>query len=413
MQPSPKLEYRYVRRRWHVLFAVVDAIGAWCANLWARVAGRSPEGSIPREAARVLVVQLDHLGDAVMTTSILPALRRQFPQAQIDVLAAPWNGDVFAGRTEIHRIYLSRHNRFRRGGAWLWPFSLVYWACHLRRRRYDVAIDVRGDFTIGLLMRLSGARRRVGWPCAGGGFLLTDRVDYVAGRHEVESRHAVLRALGVEVRHPAAPTFAPTTDADRFITHMLGDFRRGVRPLLVFHIGAGTAAKTWPAEHWRELIGRSIVELDARILLVGGGSEVDTARAITHDQFWPGVMDWTGRLTLDHLAALARRASLFVGADSGPAHLAAAAGAEVLVLFSGAADPRQWRPWGDRVRVLKHDVPCAPCFLRNCRFAAHPCLTELLPTAVVEAMRDLIDAPQIVPMPKYLAGRVERPGEAT
>src|SRR5205814_6167405 len=79
-------------------------------------------------------------------------------------------------------------------------------------------------------------------------------------------------------------------------------------------------------------------------------------------------------LLLPHFPYTTLFRSVFVGADSGPAHLAAAAGANVLVLFSGTNDPRQWRPWGDRVRVLQHSVSCAPCNLRRCPLADHPCL---------------------------------------
>jgi heptosyltransferase-2 len=296
---------------------------------------------------------------------------------------------------------------------WLWPCSLVAWAWKLRSQRYDIAIDVRGDFTVAALMAAIGAKRRVGWPCAGGEFLLTDAVDYVVGRHEVESRHAILKTLGDAVRGIAAPSFAPSTEAERFIAHMLGDFRRGPRPLLVFHVGAGTAAKTWPAAQWRELIGRSIVELDARIILVGGAGDMETARSITHDQFWPGLMDWTARLTLEQLAALARRARVFVGADSGPAHLAAAAGAEVVALFSGSTEPARWRPWGESVRVLQHRTPCTPCFAKQCRFSDHPCMTELSPVTVLETLRKIVgEESPIIPMPKFLSSRARRPGGA-
>ena len=115
------------------------------------------------EVRRVLLVQFDHLGDAVMTTALLPGLRRLYCGAEIDVLASPWNAEVFASRREINRILISRWNRFQRGYTWLWPASLVYWAFVLRRRRYDVAIDVRGEFTIALLAALAGVPRRVGW----------------------------------------------------------------------------------------------------------------------------------------------------------------------------------------------------------------------------------------------------------
>src|SRR5205085_372593 len=103
--------------------------------------------------------------------------------------------------------------------------------------------DVRGEFTIALLMALAGVPRRVGWTCAGGGFLLTDSAPFEPERHEVDSRRALLTTLGATLPQTTAPSFSPTDEADRFVSHMLGDFRRGSRPLVIFHVGAGTPAK--------------------------------------------------------------------------------------------------------------------------------------------------------------------------
>lgn len=384
--------YRFVRARWRRLFAVVDALGALWLRLWRSVFGTPKIKMLAAETVeRVLLIQLDHLGDAVMTTAMFASLRRRFPRAVIDVLAAPWNYEVFAASKEIGRIHVCRWNRFRRGFRFGWPLGFFAWLTTLRARRYDAAIDVRGDFPNAVLMRLCGIPRRFGWACAGGGFLLTDSAEHVQGRAEVDSRRALLTTLGAEVRPHEGPTFTPSADAVRFVSHMLGEFRHGDRPLWVMHVGAGTAAKTWPVRHWRELLGRAIVERNARVILVGGTAEIETAREITQEMFWPGVMDWTGRLTIDQLGALAQRSTLFLGADSGPAHLAAATGARVVVLFSGSTVAEQWQPWGPRVAVVRQPAKCAPCFAATCPIARHPCMSELLPEAVMSAAKGLLE----------------------
>jgi len=399
--------YRYVRKHWHVVFRAIDAIGYRCKRFFSKATAAPPLPAA--DVRRVLLVQLDHLGDAVLTTSMLPALRRHYRHAAIDVLAAPWNAEVFASRREIAKIHVSKWNRFRRGFRWLWPVSMVYWAWKLRSR-YDVAIDVRGDFPTALMMRLMATPRRVGWPDAGGGFLLTDHVLPETGRHEVESRRAVLTAIDASVPRSIAPSFTPTPEAERFVGHMLGDFRRGSRSLIAVHIGAGTKAKTWPVEHWRELIGRMIVEFDANVVLVGGASDAAAARAITQDRYWPNVMNFTGRLTLDHLGALARRADVFVGADSGPAHLASAVGANVVVIFSGSAEVDRWRPWGERVRVVHEPVACSPCHRTECPMADHPCITGITPARVIDAIAAFIDVPTLLPMARPSSFRAGRRG---
>lgn len=393
-RPDLSDRYRFVRARWRRLFAVVDALGVIWLRIWRAAAGApAVKPLLPETVERLLLIQLDHLGDAVMTTSMFASLRRRFPKAAIDVLAAPWNCEVFAASKEIGRIHVCRWNRFRRGFKFGWPLGFFAWVPALRRRRYDAAIDVRGDFPNAALMKLCGIPRRIGWACAGGGFLLTDSAEFVRGRAEVSSRRALLEALGAEVRPSEGPTFTPSAEAIRFVTHMLGEFRLGDRPLWVLHVGAGTSAKTWPVRHWRELLGRAIVELNARVILVGGTADIETAREITQDMNWPGVMDWTGRLTIDQLASLVRRATLFVGADSGPAHLAAATGARVVAIFSGSTVAEQWQPWGPRVGVVRHSTACAPCFAARCSVAGHPCMSDLSPEAVIQAATRLLNQP--------------------
>jgi len=158
------------------------------------------------------------------------------------------------------------------------------------------------------------------------------------------------------------------------------------------HVGAGTPAKQWPADYWRELLGRLVVEHDAEVVLVGGGGDRIIARRIVARQTWPGVTDLTGRLSVAELAAVLCRADVMVGADSGPAHLAAAVGTPAVVLFSGTNRPNQWRPCGRSVRVVRHAVPCSPCHRERCAFAEHPCMRNLRPEHVAAEVAQVLDA---------------------
>jgi ADP-heptose:LPS heptosyltransferase len=100
------------------------------------------------------------------------------------------------------------------------------------------------------------------------------------------------------------------------------------------------------------------------------------------------VENWIGRLSLVELAAVLDRAALMIGADSGPAHMAAAVGTPTVVLFSGTNCQEQWRPPGEHVTVLAHDVPCRPCHQKKtCPVDGHPCMTGITPEQVAEAVR--------------------------
>src|SRR5262249_48280866 len=146
-------------------------------------------------------------------------------------------------------------------------------------------------------------------------------------------------------------------------------------PLLAVHLGAGTAAKRWPARSWSVLISRFLAD-GWRVVVVGGPEDTPMGRALAPD---PNLLDWSARLCVPEPAARLDRADLFIGAASGPAHLAACAGLPSVILFSGTNRKAQWRPWSRRSLVLGHAVPCRPCHQKACPLADHPCMTGLDP----------------------------------
>lgn len=395
-----RVKYRYTRWRWRALFTFVDCLGWMLVRLLMtlRLHRRRSEDRDPRT---ILVVQLDHLGDAILSTGLLRALRMRYPGAWIEILTGPWNQGLFEACPHVQHVHVTHVNRFARGKRTGWIPALLWWGWRLRRRGFDLAIDVRGEFPNALLLWLIGAPRRVGWSSGGGDFLLTDAADYVAGRPEAESRQALLDLLGIAPPPRQAawiPTFDPGVAARYWIDHELSRLGESGRPLIVVHVGAGMTAKRWPIEHWRELIGRLVVEHHARVVLVGCGDDVMLARRIIGPRAWPGVHDWTGLFSVVRLAALLERATVVIGADSGPAHLAAAVGAPVVALFSGTNDSMQWRPYGPRVTVVRQPVSCAPCHRETCPLADHPCMTDLRPVDVLRAVEAWLPV-ETVPLP--------------
>ncbi len=391
-RPLPRGHYRYVRRRWHVVCALIDMIGSLAFATARWLARRRRSWAVDdSQVQRILLIQLDHLGDAAITLQVLPALARRFPAASIDVLAGAWTSELFAASPAVDRVYISRTNRFRNRGYGRWLPAMVRWGPTLHRHRYDVAIDVRGDLPIALLLWLTGARHRIGWAAAGGGFLLTDSPDYVAGRPEIESRWALLACLGV-ARDQSAPSNSGLqidSAARRRAARILGDLSGQSRPCVVLHLGAGTDAKRWPITHWRTLIDALIDTERANVLLVG--ADADRARASSITGGRPdGVRDLTGRLRLGELAALLDAADVFVGGDSGPAHLAAKLAAATVVIFSSTNEIDQWRPRGARVRVLRHNVACQPCHRTECVWSEHPCMNGISPARVLLAVRQAL-----------------------
>ena len=392
--------YRYVRLRWRIMFTLIDAIGELVFSLGRLFSRAKPSTGKPVDPRKILLVQLDHLGDAILSTGMISALRRRYPDASIEVLTGQWNQKLFEAIDDIDRLHVSRLNRFSRSGRFGWPAAVFWWGWHLRKRKFDLGIDVRGEFPIALILWLCRARRRVGWNAGGGGFLLTDSAAFVPHRAEIESRAALIETIGMKVdgTDELLPRFCPPADARRTVRQRLSQVELN-GPLVVLHVSAGTEAKRWPIDHWRSLVDRLTAELSADIILVGSRDERPIARAITADRDWPSVHDWTGRCDLVELAALLERADVVVGADSGPVHLASAVGRPVVALFSGTNRHEQWQPPGSKVTVLRHPVECSPCHRSRCALAEHPCMSRLRPEEVAAAVAHVLKNSE-TPMPE-------------
>ena len=384
--------------------------------------------------ARILVVQLDHLGDAVLSTPLIAELRAAYPGAAIDVLASPSNHEVFEADPSVDRVWVAERTWFERRPD-RWALLTAVWSLgrQLRGMNYDLGIDVRGDVLSVLVLALAGVRRRVGWSMGGGAFLLTDVAEWIPGRHEVRSRLALLDRLGLSP-DPAARVDVHVTDEDRIaVARRLaeawprragalrraevyararrpgGPRRRPPRPACPPRRAPSRHPTTptgctptdsprdlpcWPCT-WAPatrpsdgrparggaLVGR-FLEDGWRIVVVGGADDLALSSDLpAHDR----IRNWAGSLTVTETTALLERADLFIGADSGPAHLAASAGTLSVVLFSGTNQPRQWRPWSRHSLTLRRRVPCQPCHQKVCPLADHPCMSGLDPDRVYRA----------------------------
>jgi heptosyltransferase-2 len=420
--------YRYSKLRWRILVHAIDAAGAVAIKVW-RCFRPERLGATPR---RILIVQLDHLGDSVLTSPLVARLRTAYPEATIDVLASLSNQEVFEADPGVCRVWVAEQTWFEREPR-RWGLLRAVWRLgrSIRSAGYDLGIDVRGDVLTVLVLALGGIPRRVGWAMGGGGFLLTDIASWVRGRHEVRSRLALLEPLGI-ASDEAARVIVHVDDHDRatvarwlaeawprkslrrievgvgtgwpratagrgelrpavFVPRLLADDADRLHagrfgpypPLLAVHLGAGTSAKRWPLLHWNTLIQRFLQDC-WRVIVVGGPEDPPAAEVLAPH---PRLRDWTGRLTVCQTTALLERADLFLGADSGPAHLAASAGTLSVILFSGTNQPRQWRPWSRHSLILRNRVPCQPCHQKSCPLADHPCMTGLDPDRVYRAAR--------------------------
>ncbi len=372
---------------------MIDAIGwllFWPGHVFRQYFVRQTID--PKRIRSILFIQLDHFGDAVLSTGLLHWLKQRFPAASLEVLCASWNQTLFESLSPADHVNVVSETRFSRNGRWHWVRSLLMSAWRLRRRRYDLAIDARGELPHAVAMWLAGAKKRVGWSGGGGGFLLTHNVKFVPRRHEIASRAAIASRIAGKVvsESDVAPqVFSRQASLRAEAQPDLSGIANGA---IALHIGAGTQAKTWPAESWSKLVGLMGRRICRQILLLGGAKEQALASRILAEHQQPDhIVDLTARLSVGQLPQVFAKCAMLVGADSGPAHLATACGVPVVSLFSGTNHSAQWRPWGDQVTLVSHPVECSPCHREVCPLADHPCLQGITPERVLAEILNELD----------------------
>jgi ADP-heptose:LPS heptosyltransferase len=270
------------------------------------------------------------------------------------------------------------------GSAKTW-FRLL---AQVRKDRYDAAVDFRGDLRHILLMAFAGIPIRIGYGVTGGGFLLTHKGRPVSDRHQVLSNAELLKFLGVPPDVRQEP-FTYSGERKRRFWNLYGNILGPAVPSrrIVVHAGAGYPSKRWPLDAYRRLILKMVDAELGQVVLIGTEREKVEGPSFADPN--PYVVDLRGRTRLSDLPILFDACHVFVGNDSGPAHIAAAQGIETVVLFSGTNDYRVWHPWTKKLHLIRCEVPCSPCGARVCPLRHHDCMEKLRVEDVFEKLKAL------------------------
>jgi predicted lipopolysaccharide heptosyltransferase III len=337
---------------------------------------------------RVLVIRLRSIGDTVLATPSLHALRRFLPRARIDVLLEDWVAPLLEGNAEVDRVVTVE----RKSNA-----SRLRVARALRAARYDVVYNLHGGSTAALLTRATGARHRVGYA----DYAYASLHNHAAppsselwGRektHSVEQQLALLGWTGVPVTDRPPTRLNVTSASAAHVAERLGE--AGIEESVAFvliHPAAAFDTKTWAAEKFARVVEHLAARGLASVAVAAPNEEsvVAEVRAQTRAP----LVSFTD-LSLPEVTALAARAALFVGNDSGIAHIAAAVGVPQVVVF-GSSNVAHWRPWS-RVpsEVVREEMPCAPCPGYTCaEFDAPECIRRVSVERVTAAIERVLAA---------------------
>lgn len=340
---------------------------------------------------RILIIRPSAIGDIVMASPLIGALRRAWPRAYVAWLAEPYARDLLGHNALLDEVILwpkgywqqlAKSGRFLKLGREIKQFGR-----ELRRHRFDLAIDGQGLLRSRLLARLSGARERVGLDSREPGRSLMTRV---------VSRGSDLARISSEYLELAKALKLPIDDFRMRVTVGSEELSR-TRQLLA---AAGVSGpyvllcpfttrpqKHWLEERWAQLALELATDLNLAVAIAGGSGDTEPAKSI-QAKAAAKLHDFTGRTSLGQSAALVQLAHLVVGVDTGLTHLGIALDRPTIALF-GATCPYT-EPANTRAVVLYHREPCSPCRRRPTCQEAYSCMRAITVEEVTATARKLL-----------------------
>lgn len=338
---------------------------------------------------KIAVFLPNWIGDAVMATPALAAIRHRWPDGEVVAVLRPYVADVLEGTGLVDRVIeWNLRDKTREASGWRL-------ARRLRRERFDAAVLFPNSLRSGWMAWLSGATRRIGFARDARRWLLTDPVQVTSGGvpHPVLDDYLEL-ASQLDCRSADHRMHLATSASDEACWREIRARRSNVlgpRPYICINPGgAFGAAKHWPSQSFGELARRIVNTTDQSVVVVCGPSEREEAREISEWAGDPRVVSLSDEASsLGLTKAVIRHATALVSTDSGPRHFAAPFGVPVVTLFGPTHVA--WSETGyERELHVQLDVECGPCQQRICPLGHHRCMTDLSADRVFGELQTLM-----------------------
>lgn len=356
-------------------------------------------------ARKILAIRLDNLGDVLVTTPALHAIKTSLPDAELTLLASPTGAQAAQLNPDIANVIVYE-------APWMDPWHKLpqnsereqHMIALLREQHFDGAIIFtsfrQSPLPAAYLCYLADIPLRVAASIDGPGSLLTTRHKHPERMlHEVERGLDLVGAIGLSTEERDLVLQVPMTAQHTIDARLTGWHIDRQRPVVVVHPGCSMPARTYPWEMYVEVINLLVEQLNAHVLLTGAEEEQDLVgriQAHVRATVRPALHTVAGILSFAELCALIRTSDLLITNNTGPMHISAAVKTPVIALFALTNPPEQWGPWQVSHRLLNVAVPCRLCYSRVCPYNQE-CLRLVTPTMVVEAATEFLGAIHCVP----------------
>jgi predicted lipopolysaccharide heptosyltransferase III len=329
----------------------------------------------------ILAIKLRYLGDVLLATPTLQALKTAYPTARLTVVVNRGTEEILRANPDVDEIL-----PLDRGSI----TEQIRFVLKLRRRRFDIVLDLTDGDRAAVLTWISGAGIRIGFNAEERwtGRCYTTVVRGGEQAHRIERDLAALVPLGIEV-HNRIPRLFLTPEDDARAEQLVGQLAIPTdRPWVVIQPGARYWFKAWPPERFAALADRLNDRFGCQVLVGGSPQEAALTQAVV-SQAKSQLLSIAGRSDVRTLAALLKRSLLFVGNDTGAMHIAAAVGTPVVGLF-GPSNPIEWGPRGGRAETIYKGLDCRICFHPTCRRGEENCMKLITVEEVMAAAMRLL-----------------------
>jgi ADP-heptose:LPS heptosyltransferase len=377
-------------RRERALVSAADGLLSVAAAMARPFRRRRP----PARPQRILLLRLERIGDLLMALPAIAEVRAFAPDAEIDLVVGRWNADLARAIASVTRVLVLDAAWLAREGGGLGLPALIASARAWRTTAYDLAINFEPDVRSNVLVAASGAAWTAGYRSGGGGALLDAALDYDTRAHTTDNAMRLVREVFHSVpRAATVPLLVLPPDAGANARAALSP---AAGPMVGLHVSGGRAIKQWPVERFAEVARGLIERAGATIVLTGSAADRPLVDAVKAMLPRARVIDLAGDESLVEVAAVLRGLDLLVTGDTGPMHLAATVSTPVVAIF-GPSDPARYAPTGPCDRVVRVDLPCAPCNRirlppERCVGHTPDCLALVTTEAVLSAALSVLQA---------------------
>lgn len=318
---------------------------------------------------KILLITLSNIGDVILTSPVITALKEEFPEARLSVVVGPRARGLFLGDPQIEEVFAyDKAATFGEKLKFMWL---------LRSRRYDLVADLRNS----LIPIFLSSRYRTGMLSRS-----PKNIRHMRDRHLWRLKPLLSSRADLLTGSPQ-PYLWIEPEVGGYMDGVLSDHGIGLKDKMVaVSPGARSHTKRWKKEGFREVCNRLIEEEGIKVVMVGDKEDQPLVAEIVSDMS-NQVVDLCGQTNLKQLAHLLKRCALLISNDSAPMHISWAVGTPVVAIF-GPTDSSKYRPLGRRNRVIRKELSCSPCELALCKFN-HECMDQIQADEVFEAAREI------------------------